>query len=411
MNTTEFHHDRLDPTGRITGVVARFESAETLVEAARAVREAGFRRWDAHSPMPVHGLERAMGIRLTILPWIVLGAGITGGALGLLLQWFANSVDYPLIISGKPLFSLPANIPVVFELIVLFSALTAFAGALALSGLPQFWHDLFGNRAFHRVTSDAYFISIDARDYKFDETEVPRFLQSLGASAVDLHHEPAAGRAIPRQVFWALAAVIVVAPIPFLVVTWYRAIPKSQPRIQFLHDMDAQPKYQAQAASPVFEDRRASRPQVPGAVARGRPPTDVHFHQGKDGQQWAKTYPASVRLGLTTMQRGRERFNVYCTPCHGFAGDGDGLTSARALQRGEGQWVPPLQLYASSVRFQPVGQLFNTITNGVRKMPAYGAQIPVADRWAIVLYLQALQRSQSAKAEDLPDEVREKLVR
>ena len=84
-----------------------------------------------------------MGIRPTILPWLVLGAGFTGCAAALLMQWWMNAVDYPLLISGKPLFSFPANIPITFELIVLFSALTAFGGTLVLNRLPQFWHPVF----------------------------------------------------------------------------------------------------------------------------------------------------------------------------------------------------------------------------------------------------------------------------
>ena len=195
-----------------------------------------------------------------------------------------------------------------------------------------------------------------------------------------------------------------------MTIAWVRATPKSKPRIQILQDMDSQPKYQSQQATPLFVDGRVERPQVTGAVARGQLQDDTHFYAGRDGEQWARTFPPSVPLNMTTMQRGRERFNIYCATCHGMAGDGDGLTSARALERGEAAWVPPVQLYVPSVRFQPVGQLFEVITHGVRKMPAYGSQIPPADRWAIVLYLQALQRSQAARLEDLPAEAREKLA-
>ena len=370
MATPEIHADNNERLGTLAGVVAQFETPAALLTAAERVREAGFRRWDAYSPLPVHGLDRAMGIRMTILPWIVMGAGVTGGVVGLLMQWWTNAVHYPIIVSGKPLFSVPANIPVTFEMIVLFSALTTFFGALALSLLPQYWDALFTTRAFARATTDAFLISIDARDYKFDEAAVRGLLQSLGAQSVETYYEPARGQRIPGFLYWLLAVVLVLAPLPPLAIAWQRATPKSLPRVQILKDMDSQPKYKAQGDSPLFLDGRSDRPPVAHSIARGRLDSDGHFSQGKLGDQWARTFPQSVELSPATMNRGRERFNIYCAPCHGLAGDGDGMTAMRAQRRGEINWVPPLQLNAPSVRAQPVGQLFHSITNGVRKMPA-----------------------------------------
>jgi len=113
----------------------------------------------------------------------VLGAGLAGAGGALLLQWWTNAINYPLIISGKPLFSLPANIPITFELIVLLAALTAFGGAMALNRLPQFWHPAFGGAQFARVTTDGFFLFVDARDRKFDVPALGRLVESLGPSA------------------------------------------------------------------------------------------------------------------------------------------------------------------------------------------------------------------------------------
>jgi mono/diheme cytochrome c family protein len=104
--------------------------------------------------------------------------------------------------------------------------------------------------------------------------------------------------------------------------------------------------------------------------------------------------------------RGQERFNIYCSPCHGLTGAGDGLVSRRADALQEGTWVPPLTFHGDQVRGRPVGHLFNTITHGIRNMPAYGAQIPAEDRWAIVAYVRALQRSQNATVADVPPDLR-----
>ena len=106
MSEAETTTENAAAAERVAAMLAQFESVEALVAAAVRMREEGFRRWDAHSPFPIHGIERAMGIRMTILPFLVLGAGITGAIVGLVMQWWTNAVEYPLIISGKPLFSL-----------------------------------------------------------------------------------------------------------------------------------------------------------------------------------------------------------------------------------------------------------------------------------------------------------------
>lgn len=170
---------------RLFGYLAEFESVDGLMSACAQVRDAGFTRWDAHTPFPVHGLDGAMGLRTTKLPWAVLFAGATGAGLGLLMQWWVNAVDYPLIISGKPLFSIPANIPITFEVTILLSALTAFVGMLAFNGLPQLYHPVFQSERFKRVTCDRFFISIEARDPKFRSEETRSFLAALGAAHVE----------------------------------------------------------------------------------------------------------------------------------------------------------------------------------------------------------------------------------
>lgn len=167
------------------GLLAEFADVQSLFQAVERCRDAGYRRWDVHTPFPVHGMNNAMGLKYTRLPLIVLGGGLAGLGLALLMQWWMNAVDYPLIISGKPFFSLPANIPVIFELTVLFSALSTFLGMLALNALPQYEHPLFRSESFRRATQDRFFISIEATDPRFDETAVRSFLQGLGCLQVE----------------------------------------------------------------------------------------------------------------------------------------------------------------------------------------------------------------------------------
>jgi hypothetical protein len=168
----------------IWGLLAEYETPEDLVAAAAAVRDAGYSKWDAHTPFPVHGLDGAMGIQPTRLPYLVLAAGVCGGGGGLLMQWWMNAVAYPIIISGKPFNSLPADIPVTFELTVLLASLTAFLGMLVLNGLPTFHRPLFSSRAFRRATTDAFFLAIEAKDPRFDVAGTERLLSSLRATRV-----------------------------------------------------------------------------------------------------------------------------------------------------------------------------------------------------------------------------------
>ncbi len=176
-------------SSELFGLLVEFDNVDALVAAAGRVRDAEYTNWDVHSPFPVHGLDDAMGIRATMLPYIVFMAGAAGAAGALLLQWWTNAFDYPLIISGKPLFSLPANIPVTFELTILLGAITAFVGMLALNGLPQLYHPVFCSKRFRRVTTDRFFIAIEASDPAFDEEQTRAFLGSLGGTAVEAIRE------------------------------------------------------------------------------------------------------------------------------------------------------------------------------------------------------------------------------
>ena len=171
--------------GRLYGLLTEFESPSALVEAVAQVRDAGFEHWDVHTPFPIHGMDDAMGIRGTRLPLIILAGGLTGLAAATLMQWWMNAVDYPFVISGKPLFGLPANIPVMFELTVLFSAFAAFFGMWGLNGMPKLYHPLFNSRRFRRATQDRFFIVIEARDPRFDAEKTRAFLAALGGTVVE----------------------------------------------------------------------------------------------------------------------------------------------------------------------------------------------------------------------------------
>jgi mono/diheme cytochrome c family protein len=209
----------------------------------------------------------------------------------------------------------------------------------------------------------------------------------------------------------AALIVVLLAAVPPLMVAVDRLKPSARPRVHPVPDMDRQPRLGSQAAFRLFSDRRAMRVPPAGTIARGHLDDDEHYFKGLVDGQFATTFPPRLKpITPEFMARGRDRFNIYCAPCHGLAGYGDGLISQVALQRDDSAgWVKPLSLHVDSVRSQPIGKTFNTISNGIRTMPSYASQIPVKDRWAIVLYVKALQRSQNATVDELPERLREKL--
>lgn len=210
-----------------------------------------------------------------------------------------------------------------------------------------------------------------------------------------------------RWLFLTVVLLVVVSWVPLALIAYMRSTTSRKPAFHVVFDMDNQEKFKPQQMNAMFADLRAMRPQVPGTIARGQLMEDAHLYEGKVNGEWAKTFP--IEVTETVMGRGRERFGVFCAPCHGLSGDGAGMVSVRAEELREGSWVPPTALFSQTVLERPVGHLFNTITNGIRNMPAYGKQVDVMDRWAIVAYVLALQRSHGASVNDVPADVRPSL--
>jgi mono/diheme cytochrome c family protein len=212
----------------------------------------------------------------------------------------------------------------------------------------------------------------------------------------------------PRFLVYGAIALTLVALVPLALIARARVTRSPVPRFNIVPDMDNQIKFKPQSEDSMFADGRAMREPVADTVARGELDLDSVYDRGKtaDGE-WVTVFPVPITDRL--LKRGQDRFDIYCSPCHGLAGYGDGIVAKRADSLQEGTWTPPSSFHTDLVRGRAVGHLFNTISHGIRNMPAYGPQIPIADRWAIVAYIRALQLSQGAPLEDVPPELRAQL--
>jgi mono/diheme cytochrome c family protein len=423
MSTTEPNGNG-SANGELYGLLAEYDTPGELVDAARKVRDAGYTDFDCYSPFPVHGIDPAMGIKRTILPLIIFGGGFTGAVSGLLLQWYCNAYAWTWNISGKPTWSIPANIPIAYELAILLAVFASFFGMWIANKLPQVWHPLFRLDRFTRVTDDGFYIGIEARDRRFDVEKTRQLLQDAGATAIDscfLDPSPAS-RQMPKWITAFIVATTAFALVPFAIAAKARNSHSSEPHIHIFPDMDFQPKYKSDTAMDQFPDGRANRGEIPGTVARGWLMDDELFYHGLEpaegSAQWTTGFPHQYPDGrpfvvdADLVKRGQNRFNIYCTPCHGYDGHGQGMVPER-VKAGGGVWLARNLVEAPTpdgkggvVVQMPNGQLFNTISNGYNTMMGYAAQIPHADRWAIVAYVRALERAQNASLDDIPPDQR-----
>jgi hypothetical protein len=178
------------PTGKRPALLlAEFETPDEIIGAAKRVRDAGYQRWDVHTPYPVHGMDAAMGLSDSPLGWIVLASGLTGLlAAAIMMQWM-NGYDYPLVIGGKPPAAYASMVPIMFELTVLLAAFGATFGMLVLNRIPRHHHPVFYSERFESCSNDKFFISIEAGDEQFHPNATRTFLEGLAPSHIELVEE------------------------------------------------------------------------------------------------------------------------------------------------------------------------------------------------------------------------------
>lgn len=422
------HTHNQTQTSKLVGLLAQFDDPDSLVQACDKARLDGYKVMDAYSPFPVHGIDPAIGIRRTWLPFFVLSIALVAVTIGLGMQYYTNKVEesplfpgYAFKISGKPLFSLPANIPVTFEVIVLSSAFATFFGMWVLNFLPRLSNPLHRVERFKRATNDKFFLMIESADPKFNASRTESQLKEWGAVAIDECRQDLTDNLLPGWIKMAGVMLAILLLLPPIAIFRATGLKSRDPRLHFNPDMDWQIKFKAQTMSPsianspiakdkqyLFADMRTARAPVAGSVAWGQLDNNSEMHQGvktdytgsgaeDDLTKYVTAFPEGITVDEALLKRGRQRFEIYCTACHGYAGKGDGLVNVRAVAlnlEGKATWTTAKSLHEPDVKNpdkNPLGRIFETISKGRNTMGPYGSQITVKDRWAIVAYVKALQ--------------------
>jgi mono/diheme cytochrome c family protein len=369
---------------RLYGITAIFNSPEKLLRAADAVIKEGYKNYDAYSPYPIHGLDTAMKLKRSSIGAVTLIAGLSGAALLLLFTWWTNSIDYPLVIGGKPYFAWPSYVPLMFEMAVLFGAVSTVIALIAVwLGLPRNSHPLHDTEFMKRVADDRFGICIESQDPKFDERKTNDFLRMLGAEKVELAYYKVENISLKQAVLDPkyIGAIVIVAVVSSGAT--YFALNKVL-LLRPWSSLTNQPKVLPETRSGFYPDGFAMRPPVEGTVARNQMPYEFAGNLAS-----AEEYLKNPLLpSHHVMEVGQRDFNIYCSPCHGYYADGD--------SRLQGQFPNPPSLHSDSLRLASDGLYYDVITNGFQNvMPSYSRQIPRDERWAIVWYIRALQRSES----------------
>ena len=376
-------------SGSLFAVTSLYDTPDEIIHAAKEVADLGFKDYDVYTPYPVHGLDDAMKLKESQVGKVSFTFGLIGTISALSMIGWMSGIDYQNIIGGKPFFNLPASIPITFELTILFCGImTVFGMLLLFNKLPQISNPLQDTNFMKRVASDKFGIAIEATDPLFNESQVKDLFAKLHGKDIGIVNYPEDLLVKETPIFdkkflgtLVLTAIIVSGGTYLMLNQLTFILPFNWMHWQF--------RVNPQTTSTFYSDGRSMREPVEGTVARGFMPYQYKGLPDSVIKVLSNPLPTSQKV----LDQGQYRFNTYCSPCHGYYGKGD--------SRLHGQFPAPPSLHSDKVRNWPDGNIYNVITNGQNIMPSYAKQIPREDRWAIVHYIRALQRSGNATEEDL----------
>jgi hypothetical protein len=357
-----------------------FDKPETILEAAEKAVGAGYSHFDIHTPYPVKGLPEAMKLKSTTAGYYIFVIAILGGLAVLAFMGWTSAIDYPQVIGGKNYFSLPAYIPITFEIIILTAAISAFIIMFSfLARLPDNSHPLHGSEYMREISGNRFGIVIEKNDPAFEENKVREFLQEIGAVKIIQVYYPESGPSVKQIIFAPRFLIFQLAFAGltfFITVNIFNRLLEGRP----FTNMDFQPKLQAQQ---LYKTEKLSRFRpVNGSVPRGFVFDKLLLNPENSLNNVANPFIPTKDI----LEKGKENFNTFCSPCHGFTAKG---TDSRL----KGLFPIPPDLLGSPVSSWPDSKIYGVITNGQRIMPSYASQVNPEERWMIILYLRALQQA------------------
>jgi len=370
---------------KVFAASALFNTPDAIMAAAKRIALNGYTKWDVNTPYPVHGMDDAMDMKPSKLGFVTMFFGLAGIGIALLLMWWTLSVDYPLVIGGKPYFALPAFIPVTFEVTVLMATIFTVVSMFAIFfGLPDNSHPLHDTDYMKKVSCDHFGIIIETSDPNYNETEVTELLNSfdpVSTGFIYYREEEKYPIFQPRFLMFLASTAIMVSIGTYLMLN----------KLMFIVPFDwmmEQDKIVAQNSSDFFDDGRGMRLPVEGTVARGFIPYPYMGEANPEEVLSNPHLPTKENIEL-----GQRKYLTYCSPCHGNFGDGD--------SRMNGQFPNPPTLHSNRARDFSDGMIYHIMTNGQNIMPSYASQVTREERWAIVNYIRVLQRAKNANDSDL----------
>ncbi len=369
------------------GVLALFPSADALLKAIPKVKARGYAQLEAYTPYPVHGLDAALGLpesKLGVLVFLMAAFGAVGVFA---FEWWANAVNYPLLTGGKNAFTWPAWIPPTLEGSIFLGTFTAALAMLFIfNGLPFFGHPLLQTKTIDEITRDRFALLIVPSGAAFDEADAAAALRAAGGAAVETL--PAPSHETPDAAWWTRTALAIAAACAVAGGATAFAI-RVFPTVKPMVNMEVQPRLDAQEPDSFFANGRGMRLPPAGTVPRGGTPI-LAASLDAAGRELIDPLPVTEFV----LERGRRQFDRHCAVCHDRLGTGRASLSSVYTAK-------PADLQSSTMRKIADGSLYWVISQGYNTMPAYAADVSPDDRWAIVRYIRALQRSQDAPERDL----------
>lgn len=367
------------------GLSAIFDSPDKIILVAKKTLEAGYKKFDINTPYPIHGIEKAIKLKPSKLGFITLVFGLTGAGLALLFMYWTMSIDYPMIIGGKPFFALPAFIPVTFEVTVLLATLSTVIGMIIFFfKFPENHHPLHDTSYLKSVSRDKYGLVIEATDKNFDFEKVKAFLESLNPIVIEeIYNKEKQKYSLlkPKFLTLLLSIALVTSGSTYFILN----------KLLYMTPFDwmmEQLKLNPQNKSEIFADGFGMRMPVEGTVARGFIP---YLSKGQNNPTELLENP--LPFTEKNIKLGKEKYLTFCSPCHGNFGDGD--------SRLRGQFPNPPTFHSQRAREFKDGMIYHIIVNGQNSMSTYAPYLNEEERWAIVNYIRVLQRAKNASESDI----------